>query len=91
MNQIDYGNRIYDPRMGRFTSVDPLQKKFPALSSYQFSGNNPLATIDLDGLEPATINPGTQSLVLILHGYGGDPPNGATQAAVYMSKGLMVR
>jgi RHS repeat-associated protein len=80
-NQIDYGNRIYDPRLGRFLSVDPLQKKFPALSSYQFSGNNPIATIDLDGLEPAAINPGTQNLVLILQGYGGDPPDNNTQAS----------
>ncbi|MEO8666753.1 MAG: RHS repeat-associated core domain-containing protein, partial [Ignavibacteria bacterium] len=55
-NQIDYGNRIYDPRLGRFLSVDPLQKKFPALSTYQFSGDNPIATIDLDGLEPACLN-----------------------------------
>jgi RHS repeat-associated protein len=80
-NQQDYGNRIYDPRLGRFLSVDPLQKKFPALSSYQFCGDNPIATIDLDGLEPAAINPGTQTLVLILQGYGVDPPDGATQAS----------
>ena len=79
-NQIDYGERVYDPRLGRFLSVDPLQKQFPALSSYQYSGNNPIATVDLDGLEPAAINPGTESLVLILQGVGNDPPDGATQA-----------
>lgn len=79
-NQIDYGERAYDPRLGRFLSVDPLQKQFPALSSYQYSGNNPIATVDLDGLEPAAINPGTESLVLILQGVGKDPHDGATQA-----------
>jgi RHS repeat-associated protein len=80
-NQYDYGNRIYEPRLGRFTSVDPLQKKFAALSPYQFSGDNPIATVDLDGLEPAAINKGTQALVIILQGFGGDPPDNNTQAS----------
>ncbi|MFT3981658.1 MAG: RHS repeat-associated core domain-containing protein [Ferruginibacter sp.] len=50
-NQIDYGNRIYDSRIGRFTSVDPLQKKYPYYTPYQFSGNKPIWAMDLDGLE----------------------------------------
>src|SRR5215218_8453250 len=28
-NQQDYGMRIYDPRLGKFLSVDPLGKKYP--------------------------------------------------------------
>jgi len=52
-NQQDYGFRIYDPRIGRFLSVDPLKKKYPYYSTYQFTGNNPIKYIDLDGLEPA--------------------------------------
>ena len=72
--------RMYDSRLGRFLSTDPLTQKFPALSPYQHAGNNPIAAIDLEGLEPATINPNTQTLVLVLQGYGGDPNNGATQA-----------
>ncbi|MCB9251865.1 MAG: hypothetical protein H6605_05320 [Flavobacteriales bacterium] len=47
----DYGMRVYDPRLERFLSVDPLFKKFPNLSSYQFGTNNPIENIDLDGLE----------------------------------------
>ncbi|HET9056448.1 MAG TPA: RHS repeat-associated core domain-containing protein [Chitinophagaceae bacterium] len=50
-NQQDYGFRIYSPALGRFLSVDPLQKKFPWLSTYQFSENNPIRFIDLDGAE----------------------------------------
>jgi RHS repeat-associated protein len=50
-NQQDYGMRIYDPRLGRFLSVDPLTKQFPFYTPYQFSGNKPIAFIDLDGLE----------------------------------------
>jgi len=51
-NEQDYGMRIYDPRLGRFLSVDPLQKKYPYFSHYQFSGNQPIWATDLDGLEP---------------------------------------
>ncbi|MBK8613520.1 MAG: hypothetical protein IPN85_08485, partial [Flavobacteriales bacterium] len=47
----DYGMRAYDPRLGRFASVDPLTTKFPYLSPYQFAGNKPIWCYDLDGLE----------------------------------------
>lgn len=41
-----------DPRTGgRFWSVDPLTKKFPSLSPYQFASNNPIWALDLDGKE----------------------------------------
>ena len=50
-NQQDYGFRIYDPRLGRFLSIDPLTAKFPMLTPYQFGSNNPIQNIDLDGLE----------------------------------------
>src|SRR6476659_4876110 len=49
-NQMDYGMRIYDSRIGRFLSVDPLEYDFPWYSPYQFSGNNSILNIDLDGL-----------------------------------------
>lgn len=52
-NQIDYGMRVYDPRAGRFMSVDPLTNKYPFYTPYQFTGNNPIQFIDLDGEEPA--------------------------------------
>lgn len=50
-NQIDYGNRIYDPRVGRFLSVDPLIAKYPELTPYQFASNTPIQAVDLDGAE----------------------------------------
>src|SRR5665213_345251 len=49
--QYDYGFRIYDPRLGRFKSVDQLTKKYPELTPYQFASNTPIQAIDLDGLE----------------------------------------
>jgi RHS repeat-associated protein len=54
-NQQDYGMRIYDPRLGRFLSVDPLFQKFPMLSAYQFASNTPIQAIDLDGLEALVV------------------------------------
>jgi len=47
----DYGMRIYDGRLGRFLSVDPITKKYPELTPYQFASNRPVDGIDLDGLE----------------------------------------
>lgn len=50
-NQYDYGFRIYNPRLGRFLSVDPLFNSYPWYTPYQFAGNMPIWAIDLDGLE----------------------------------------
>lgn len=50
-NQYDYGYRIYDARIGRFLSVDPLSSSYPSWSPYPFAMNSPISGIDLDGLE----------------------------------------
>ena len=50
-NQQDYGMRIYDARMGRFLSVDPLTGKYAELAPYQFASNRPIQGVDLDGKE----------------------------------------
>lgn len=49
----DYGARIYDARVARFLSVDPLTSAYPWYTTYQFAGNKPIRFIDLDGLEEA--------------------------------------
>ncbi|MBI2795025.1 MAG: hypothetical protein HYX66_10300 [Ignavibacteria bacterium] len=48
-NQQDYGFRIYDPRVGRFLSVDPLTREYPWYTPYQFAGNTPIQAIDRQG------------------------------------------
>ncbi|MGH7237129.1 MAG: RHS repeat-associated core domain-containing protein, partial [Candidatus Saccharimonadales bacterium] len=50
-SQQDYGMRIYDPRVGRFLSVDPIFRQYPELSSYQFASDRPIDGVDQDGLE----------------------------------------
>jgi RHS repeat-associated protein len=50
-NQYDYGFRIYNPRIARFLSVDPLTADYPFYTPYQFAGNTPIWAVDLDGLE----------------------------------------
>jgi RHS repeat-associated protein len=47
----DYKNRDYDPWIIRFKRTDALEAKYPFYSPYQFAGNKPINSIDLDGLE----------------------------------------
>lgn len=54
--QYDYGFRIYDPRLVRFKSVDPLFKGFPWNSPYSYAEGDLIRCIDLDGLEKVTIH-----------------------------------
>jgi len=42
---------MYDPRVGRFLSPDPLSQHFPYYSPYQYAGNKPIWAKDLDGAE----------------------------------------
>jgi hypothetical protein len=53
-DQIDYGMRGYDPRIGRFLSIDPLTRQYPWYSPFQYAGNKPIFAIDVDGLEEAS-------------------------------------
>ena len=55
----NYGFRIYNPLIGRFLSIDPLFRKYPELTPYQFASNTPIASVDLDGKESAIVT-GTQ-------------------------------
>lgn len=50
-NIYDYGFRIYNPRLGKFLSVDPLTRIYAWYTPFQFAGNKPIWAIDLDGLE----------------------------------------
>ena len=51
INLYDYGARWYDPAVGRFTGVDPSAEEFPWVSTYNYAENEPVANIDLHGLQ----------------------------------------
>jgi RHS repeat-associated protein len=51
-NSLSFKYRIYDPRIGRFLSVDPLAPDYPWYTPYQFAGNTPIQAKDLEGAEP---------------------------------------
>lgn len=47
----DYGFRVYNPALGRLLSVDPLTPSYPWNSTYCFTENDVIRSIDLDGME----------------------------------------
>ena len=46
---LDFGDRIYDARVGSFRSIDRMSAKFPWQTPYCMSGDNPIAFIDKNG------------------------------------------
>jgi RHS repeat-associated protein len=48
-NKLDFEARVYDSRLGRFLSLDPLMTQFPAESNYSYAENDPISNIDLEG------------------------------------------
>ena len=50
-NSINFKYRMYDPRLGRFLSLDPLAKDYPHNSPYAFSENRVIDGFELEGLE----------------------------------------
>jgi RHS repeat-associated protein len=49
-----FGARYYDARIGRFLSIDPHSRRYPALSPFNYAINNPLAYLDPNGLDSAS-------------------------------------
>ncbi len=48
-NLYYYGARYYNPRLSIWYGVDPLAEKYPSLSPYVYTVNNPIKYIDPDG------------------------------------------
>ncbi len=54
----EYRFREFDPRLGRFWSVDPLAARFPYNSSYAFAENKLGMGVEFEGLELVANNTG---------------------------------
>ena len=50
-NSYDFGARMYNPRIGRWMTIDPLASKYADLSPYNFVGDSPILLIDPNGKE----------------------------------------
>ena len=50
-NSFEFKYRIYDPRLGKFLSVDPIGNHFPWNSTYAFAENRVIEGVDFEGLE----------------------------------------
>jgi len=82
-NDLDFGARIYDARLGRWMSTDPLEKKYPGISTYSFSYDSPIAYNDPDGKSGRlTVNQETRTIVLeqTVFLYGKDAVPGSAEA-----------
>ena len=64
-NAIDFGARIYEGRLGKWLSLDPLVGLYPGLCPYNFALNNPSTLIDIEGMD---VQIGINSLNLSYNG-----------------------
>lgn len=46
----DFGARLYDSRLGRWMSIDPLAKEAPGWTPYRYGFNNPIRYTDPTGM-----------------------------------------
>jgi len=73
-NSLDFGARIFDSRLGRWLSLDPLAAKYPFASPYNFGLDNPILFIDPDGRE-------------VKKGGGGNP-YGTSNPLAFLARGF---
>ena len=75
LNWYDYGARMYEPALGRFTTVDPMAEKYYNIGMYSYCLSNPVIYIDSDGRK-----------VYFAPGVSSEFKNDFKQAVQYMNK-----
>ncbi len=63
-NSYDFGARMYDSRLGRWLTIDSYFSKYPDLSPYNYTANNPIYYIDPDGKRIIIANESQQATAL---------------------------
>ncbi|MDL2309457.1 hypothetical protein LJC68_08490 [Bacteroidales bacterium OttesenSCG-928-B11] len=63
---LSFEFRMYDSRLGRWFSIDPLQAKYPNLSPYAFTANNPIRFVDIGGKDFGVIINHTDETIVIV-------------------------
>ena len=81
LNWIDYGWRNYDMQLGRFTKIDRFSEKYYSLSSYNYVGNNPISSIDINGDSTHIVLYGAGYLNTTLQGQNHDVGNNFKKSA----------
>ncbi|MBQ9463417.1 MAG: RHS repeat-associated core domain-containing protein [Bacteroidales bacterium] len=69
VNLLDFGARMYDDRLCRWTTQDPLAEKYYGFSPYVYCAGEPVGKVDVDGQDEWEIN--TQGKV-VNHIYNSD-------------------
>lgn len=70
-NSLNFGARIYDPRLGKWLSLDPKTGQYVPNSPYSFAINNPVYFIDDNGME--IVDPATGEVVTVTFNPGSAP------------------
>jgi|SRR5690554_45537 len=85
-NSYNFGARMYDPRVGRWLSIDPLEKKHAGITPYHYGYNIPTIMNDPNGEDGiVTIDPENHTVTLstTVYLYGSVGEDGTATAAAY--------